>query len=306
MAYFSTPIRRYNRIYIDGVFDPTKIVKAYTNSSTLTDFTKPPYSIVDGKLVYYNDKLYLIGGTNSTQAFRYYNPTEHRWESMSTNLPIDFTNGIVVANGSNLHIMQGTSHWVYNNSYWEQRANVPFTATGQPGVVFDGYVHVVGNGYLYRYESIYNRFVQVASLPSGMTTSYAMAATYQNAIHVIGNKQHYKYTTDFGWSLVYEFSNNDPTFTHGIAVIFSNRLHVIFQSSQYSDFSYHYVFMDEDGWEKLDDIGFINIYNGVGIVYTINNSILMMQKLVAKEFMTLYRIETITNYEAIESESEGD
>lgn len=150
-----------------GISSSCYSYNAYSNEWT-------PLKKLDGENVrcdavsfVYDDKAYLIGGTNlngsSTDTIFYYDIHSDTWNDLGR-FPVAFSNGIALGNGDNIYVGLGNNGtdrglWVatggdFSNESWNPLAEIPPTMSNvSTGVIYNNSIYAVDDfGVIWQYS----------------------------------------------------------------------------------------------------------------------------------------------------------
>lgn len=283
MAYFDTPIKRYNTIYIDGIFKPNSIIKAYSADPIYGSFSTQ-FRMNNGRSVIFNGSLHIFSGTSH---YRYYNGT---WISVST-LPVSLNGGAIVAHNSKLYFIQGTAMYEYSNDEWtDTEITSPFNMTSGDAVSFNNAIYVITNGHMYHFI---NQSWNNDSIKSGLNLTTGKMLVVDDEIHTFGNdssnkRQHYKFSPTFGWSTV---STLPADFSNDIVILVNDVIHLFIGDGSTTTNHYKYN-EDTKSWVLANTLSGMSARNGTGQFL---KGIMYLLSYYSMTYQELYRIEEVSN-----------
>ena len=203
-------------------------------------------NFIRGFAVVYDNEIHLLGGVDSSGngTNRHYTYTGGiTINQESTNLPINFKDGVAVTLSDGIHLLGGTSdgntHYLFNGSSWISKANVPGKISINSGLVKG--IAVSFNDKIY----IFN---------------------LKNTTHTETNGYHWVYSISSGWEELRDLPWQDEVQTHSLDVysvvqtfVYNNKLHIVVfrkvpdvSTSGYLIYDILTYVLDNNEWKKVD------------------------------------------------------
>lgn len=151
--------------------------------------------------VVYHDKIHILGGNSSSDAYKHYAWNGSSWSSQST-LPyyVMTTDVSAIVYKDKIHLLGGHNtgdekkHYAWNGSSWSSQSTLPFEMNAGAVAVYNNKLHIMNGTKHYAWDG--SSWSSQSTLPVDIRRSCAIA--YNGEIHLVGGykdsnviKKHY-------------------------------------------------------------------------------------------------------------------
>ena len=273
--------KEHDKLYLWS-YDNTSTTNVYTkiNDFNFSDFGKYfvntstlPYGSYRGAAVVYDNKIHILGSSNSSYYTKHYSWNGALWSEEST-LPYDFYYSCAVVYNNKIHILGSysspyTQHYSWDGVSWTQESALPYNFYYGCAVVYDNKIHILGGGEtnevdINHYSWDGTSWTQESTLPYEFYRGSAIV--YDNKIHILGssnssNRQKHYSWNGTSWS---EESTLPYPFYQGSVVIYGNKIHIL--GGYGSSYNTKHYSWNETSWTQELTLPY-NFYGGYAVIY---------------------------------------